>query len=402
MCLMRTEVLHLVRKLANEPSFAANPNLYVYDLPIIDRQVSRLASGLPDIGLYYAMKANPHQRILERMRTHPYVLGIEIASEGELDRALAVFHPDEVIFTGPGKTEHVLARAVSAGIRQLHVESVVEAVRVDRLVASLARSPLDILVRVNVAAQVDGLFNHATGKPSKFGIDESALPEALARIAALPGLRLLGLHLHAGSGYLEPGPFLAHFRHALVLTRDLRAAGFDIRVLDFGGGFGIDYEGSGRSLDVAAVGDGIAVATREAELADLRLIFELGRYLVGEAGYYVTEIVDIKSSQGRMQIITAGGTNHQRRPMAYKTNHPTRIIPMERADVFAGQPRVSRQRADIGGPLCTAADVLATDIYVEEARIGDLVAIGMSGAYGLSVGMVNFLNHPLAPEHFFG
>ncbi len=89
--------------------------------------------------------------------------------------------------------------------------------------------------------------------------------------------------------------------------------------------------------------------------------------------------------------------------MAYKTNHPTRIITMGRADVFVGRPRVSSQHVDIGGPLCTAADVLLpADAYIEEARIGDLVAIGMSGAYGLSVGMVNFLNHPPAPEHFFG
>lgn len=397
----RAEIEAEIRRLAAEPEFTDNPSFYLYDLDVVDRQLGGLEVAMPPgVELYYAMKANPHPRMLAHMRQRPYVRGVEIASQGEMRLAARVFDPAEIIFTGPAKTVAQLEEAVATGVRQVHVESVVEAIRLSRIAARRG-AIIDVLIRVNVAFRIAGAHNRAAGNSTKFGIDEESLAPAVTQIRQLPGLRVIGLHLFAGSGILHHEFLLEYLAHALDLARAVDPDRRWLEIVDFGGGFGIDYEGRGRTLDVAALGEGMGRVIESIGLQGTRIIFELGRYLVGEAGFYVTEIVDIKESRGKKHVITAGGTNHQRRPMQFKTNHPTFVLSMGRLPMFDAQPRVANEIVDVGGPLCTGNDVLATDLRLERAEIGDLLVVECSGAYGASVGMVNFLSHPPAPEHFF-
>lgn len=398
---MRREVRAEIDRIAGGADFAANPCFYIHDLAAIRARLREMEAHLPStLQVYYAMKANPHPRVLSELRRHPYVRGVEIASGGELARALEVYRADQILFTGPGKTNDELARALRAGIRQIHVESRAEAVRIDRLVAELGRNPADILIRVNIQHHVEGAAVTLAGGSSRFGIDEEALPEAALAIRALPGVRLRGLHLFAASGVLDHEVWLSYLRHCLELATRLAVGGAPLEVLDFGGGFGIDYAGSGLALDLAELARGASALVAEYGLTGTELVLELGKYLVGEAGWYVTEIVDIKVSRGVKQVVCAGGINHQRRPMMHGINHPTFVLPREAPPLYAGQPRVRDERVEVGGPLCSPRDVLARDLHLERADIGDLLVVGHSGAYGLSVALVDFLGHPTAPEYF--
>jgi 2-[(L-alanin-3-ylcarbamoyl)methyl]-2-hydroxybutanedioate decarboxylase len=404
---MRATVSPRVRaailEIARRPGFRENPCFYVHDLAVVDDRLRRLEVALPFAELFYAMKANPSAELLRHLRGARFVRGVEVASAGELDRALAAgFAAHEVIFTGPGKTAAELEHAVASGIARVHVESLVEAHRLNRVVLAAQAPPMEVLLRVNAVHELAGALNRAAGRSTKFGVDEAEVAAALTALDGLTGLRVRGLHVFAGSGVLDHRALLDFLRHALGLVRRLRDAGRELPVVDFGGGFGIDYRGVGEALDLAGLGAGLRGLVEELQLHDTRLLFELGRYVVGESGYYVAEIVDIKRSHGKLHIIAAGGINHQRRPMQYKVNHPTFIVPMERPPLFPGQPAVRDAIVDVDGPLCTAADVLATDLLVERAELGDLVVVGCSGAYGQSVAMVGFLSHPPAPEYFLG
>lgn len=390
-----------IRDIAESSEFRQHPCFYAYDLAKVDAQLQSLAQCLPPFcALYYAMKANPHQRLLESLRGYSIVAGIEIASAGEMEAAAAQFSPEQIIFTGPGKTDYELDRAVRVGIGQIHVESVLEATRLSRIATRLGVAPVAVLVRVNADYTLAGAHNRASGASSKFGIDEEVIEEHTRRIMALPSLRVRGFHMFGGSGVLDASCFVDYLQHVFAFVARMQRAGLPVDVIDIGGGFGIDYSGAGQELDVRVVGNAISDLRRSCGAAVERFVLELGRYVVGEAGHYVTEILDIKQSRGKKHLITAGGINHQRRPMAYQLNHPVTIIPRGRDEFGGDAPSVREERVDIGGPLCTQVDYLARDYFIPRAEVGDLVVIHCSGAYGLCFGHVNFLGHPLPAEHF--
>nr|VFK11153.1 MAG: Pyridoxal-dependent decarboxylase, pyridoxal binding domain [Candidatus Kentron sp. LPFa] len=172
----------------------------------------------------------------------------------------------------------------------------------------------------------------------------------------------------------------------------------DVPALDLGGGFGLDYRAENKHLDLARVGEGIHDLITEYSFEDKELILELGRFLVGGCGYYLTPIVDIKVSRNRKFILTAGGLNHFRRPVDHKVNHPVTVIPGKTPDYLNGAVEVWKEKADIGGPLCTPRDLIAKDQYLEYAKIGDSLIFGLAGAYGYSSSPVNFLSFPYPGE----
>lgn len=374
-------------------------SFYLHELAIARQHLQRLRRAMPArVQIYYAMKANPHAHALGFLSAQPELAGVEVASGGELRGALELVPGHRIAFSGPGKSQSELREAVNSGIGVVHVESLTEA---HRLAAAAAERGIrqDVLLRVNPGHGSGSLFNKCSRATSKFGIDEQELDRVLDAMKGLSALRVIGVHVHSGSGFLDAGEYLTHADGALRVALRVRQHGFAVERIGLGGGLGIDYQNKGIELDLERIGRGLDELARAHGLDDATLVIEPGRYLIGAAGMYVTPIIDIKVSGGRKIIITAGGINHQRRPSTYGGNHPVAIIGRGEAPLYDGQPAVEREVvAEIGGPLCTERDWLARDIYLENAAIGDLVVIGLSGAYGASASAERFLGHAPAAE----
>jgi diaminopimelate decarboxylase len=370
-------------------------SFYLYDLAPMRGKIADLKKRLPQgVEIFYAMKANPHPAFLEAARAAG-VAGIEIASLGEGNKAVrAGFRPQEIIFTGPGKSPEELAWSLDHGIRTVHIESLTEACRLNQLCAARGVTQ-DILIRVNPNFDIHGAQAKFSGGSQKLGIDDTKLHQHLPAILALKNLRLRGLHVYAASGVLRVEDLLKNCQLVFDMAKGVEAAFPQVRcdIIDFGGGFGIDYLESGEDFSAETYTAGLQKLIDQYGFAGRRFVLELGRYLTADSGWFCTEILDIKESYGTRQVICAGGTNHFRRPAALSINHPVVILPMGRPPVFAGQESVRSEKVYIGGPLCNTADKLARDIYIEKAEIGDLAVFCLAGAYGLSMSHLEFLSH---------
>lgn len=368
-------------------------------------KIAQLKQLLPaSLKIYYAMKANPHPAFLKAAKAAG-VAGIEIASYGEGEKARAAgFSGPEIIFTGPAKSPEELGWALKNKLHTIHIESLTEAHRLNALCASLGVTQ-NILVRINPNFHIHGSAASFSGDSSKMGIDESQIDELLPQIFALPHLRFQGLHVYAASGVLAEADLLKNVELVFALTQRIEKKWPNQRcaIIDFGGGFGIDYAQSNADFSPQKYADGLKKLIAQFNLADRAFVLELGRYLTADSGWYITEILDIKESLGKKQVLCAGGSHHFRRPVALGLNHPVSIVPMQAPKVFAGQLSASKESVFLGGPLCNSADKLAPkDVYVESAAIGDLVVISLAGAYGLSMSHTGFLSHPLPLEIVIG
>lgn len=373
--------------------------LYVYDRAILDRQLARLRAALPaGFSVCYSVKANPNRAVLRHFLARD--CGLEVASAGELAEALAAGCPPErIFFAGPGKTEAELEEAVARGVGEIHVESATEG----RRIASIARrraTRARIALRVNPGAAAQGGAMRMGGKPAPFGVDEEQLDGVLDELAADPALDVRGLHLFTGTQILDHATLVEQYRHGLGIGRRVAGRlGRPLRTLDFGGGFGIPYFANENELDTGKLAEELRALFIEPEGDPLfrgtRFVVEPGRYLVGEAGLFVTRVTDIKVSRGKTFLITDGGMNNHLAAsgnlgQVIKRNYPiaiaSRITPGPTAPV------------DVVGPLCTPLDTLARDVALPRAEIGDLVVIFQSGAYGLTASPVLFLGHAVPPE----
>lgn len=376
-------------------------SFYLYDLSVMATKIADLRKQLPDaVGIYYAMKANPHQAFLECARKAG-VNGIEIASMGEALGAIAAgFKPSQIIFTGPGKSPEELEWGAKNGIKMLHIESLTEAHRLNAICARLGKTQ-DILVRVNPNFHVHGAQANFSGDSSKLGMDQEMFRQCLPDLLDMSHLNFKGLHVYSASGVLEVKDVLRNCELVFELAQEIEAGhqGVVCQTIDFGGGFGIDYEMSGKDFDPETYAKGLDELIARFGFENRQLVIELGRFLTADSGWYCTEILDIKTSLGKKQIVCAGGSHHFRRPAALRINHPLAILPMHAPKVFDGQESVENEPAFIGGPLCNSADKLATnDVHIQSAKIGDIVVLGLAGAYGYSMSHLHFLSHALPPE----
>jgi len=379
-------------------------NCYVYDTAPMRAKLRELARRMPEgVQPFYAMKANPHPAFLAAAR-EAGAAGIEIASLGEGEKALAAgFAPSELIFTGPGKSPEELRWAVEQGIRTVHVESLVEAHRLQRICEAL-NTRQDVLLRINANFDIHEAQTTFSGGSKKFGIDEEKLDAALPVLLGPDRLRFRGLHVFAASGVLRAEDLLKNCELVFGMADRIERAHPGVRcdIIDFGGGFGIDYLETGHDFDLAAWAEGLRELIARFGFAGRSFVLELGRWLAADSGWFCTEILDIKDSRGKKQVICAGGINHFRRPAALAINHPLMIVRMGRQALFAGQESVRREKAYFGGPLCTGADKLANDVFVEAADVGDIAVFGYAGAYGLTMSNIEFLSHPRPAEVVLG
>jgi len=375
-------------------------NCYIYDTVAMRNKITHLADIMPaGVETFYAMKANPHAEFL-RAAFEAGARGIEIASLGEAEKAVAAgFRPGQLIYTGPGKSPEELVWAVEHGIRTVHIESLTEAYRLNTI-ASEAGLHQDILLRINANFDIHEAQTTFSGGSKKFGVDEEQLDDVLPQILALEHLNFRGLHVYAASGVLNVDDLLKNCELVFGMAQHIESeyAGAICDIIDFGGGFGVDYLELGYDFDPQAYADGLAKLIEQYGFGGRTFFLELGRYLAADSGWFCTEILDIKVSRGKKQVICAGGINHFRRPAALAINHPLAVLRMSRSPLFAGQVSIRDESVYFGGPLCTGADKLANDIAVEAADIGDIAIFGLAGAYGLSMSNIEFLSHARPEE----
>ena len=369
--------------------------LFVYSSDLIRRRMADLRAAMPPrLRIHYAMKANPYGPILELMGT--LVDGFDIASGGELRMALAAGLPAERIsFAGPGKRDEELAAAIFAGVT-LNLESEAEAHRALAIAERHGATPR-LAIRVNPAFELRGSGMKMGGGAKPFGIDAERVP-ALARVVIAAGAEWRGLHIFAGSQALDAEAIVETQGNVLDLAAKLsEEIGAPLPHLNMGGGFGIPYFNGDQPLDIASIGAALAerFAALPGALALTEFAIELGRYLVGEAGIYLTRIVDRKVSHGAVYLVTDGGLHHQ---LAASGNFGTvvrRNYPAAIASKFGAEPV---EEASIVGCLCTPLDRLSDQALLPRAEAGDLVAIFCAGAYGASASPSAFLGQGPARE----
>ena len=373
--------------------WATETPVFVYDAGIVAARVNRFRAAFPAVDLHYAIKANPLPALLERIA--PMVDGLDVASGGELERALAVKPAAAISFAGPGKRDAELIGAIRSGAT-LNVESEGEAERALRLGEGLGVAPR-LAVRVNPDIELRGSGMRMGGRPSPFGVDAVRAAALVRRILAGGG-DWRGFHIYAGSQALDAGAIVETQAATLALAARLAdEAGEAPPLVNLGGGFGVPYFAGDTALDVERVGAALADAldARPDVLTDARFAIELGRWLVAEAGVYLTRIVDRKDSQGETFLVTDGGLNHQ---LAASGNFGTvvrRNYPLALAGDIGG---AAVETVSVVGPLCTPLDRLGDRIGLSHAEPGDLIALFLAGAYGASASPAAFLGHPAALE----
>lgn len=373
---------------------AGDTPLFVYDLGLIAERVDVLRSALPaDVGIHYAIKANPHPELLAGIA--PLVDGLDVASGGELAQALAVKPAAEISFAGPGKRDDELAAAIAAGAT-LNAKSEGEVARAIAIGDRLGIAPR-LAVRVNPDFELRGSGMRMGGRASPFGVDAARVP-ALVRTILASGAEWRGFHIFAGSQALDTAAIIETQAATVALAARLAdEAEAAPPLVNLGGGFGIPYFAGDLPVDVAAVGAalGQALATRPATLADSAFAIELGRWLVGEAGVYLTRVIDVKDSGGERFVIVDGGLHHQ---LAASGNFGTVVRRNYPLAVAGRMAEPATQTASVVGCLCTPLDRLADKVALPEVAVGDLIAIFLAGAYGATASPAAFLGHPAARE----
>ncbi|NJM50435.1 MAG: pyridoxal-dependent decarboxylase, exosortase A system-associated [Sphingomonadales bacterium] len=369
--------------------------LFVYSRAHLQRRVADLRAALPSrVAIHYAMKGNPFPPLLRFMNA--LVDGFDLASGGEMELALtAGVAADKMSFAGPGKRDRELEAAIARGVT-INLESEGEAGRAIDIANRFGITP-KLAVRVNPSFDLKGSGMKMGGGAKQFGVDAERVP-ALVKQILERGADWRGFHIYAGSQALNADAIIEMQAATLALVTDLTAEiGTPPVHVNLGGGFGIPYFAGDEPLDIYAVGSALdaALGAMPDDLANTGYCIELGRYLVGEAGVYLTRIIDRKVSHGETFLVTDGGLHHQ---LAASGNFGTvirRNYPIAIATRFDAK---AEEVVSVTGCLCTPLDMLGNHVHLPRADVGDLVAIFCAGAYGASASPANFLEQGAAKE----
>jgi diaminopimelate decarboxylase len=362
---------------------------YCYSSATLERHYRVFAEAFAgtDALVCYAVKANSNQAVLATLAR--LGAGMDIVSEGELRRALAAKVPAErIVFSGIGKTKDEMAAGLDAGILCFNVESEPELEALAEVAAAKGRrAPISVRVNPDVDARTHRKI--ATGKSeNKFGIPIARARAVYARAARLPALKVTGVDMHIGSQITELGPFDNATQLLAELARDLLAEGHALRHLDLGGGLGIPYRDD--DPPPPEPHSYAAIIKRHTQGLGLKLIFEIGRMIAGNAGILVMRVVYVKHGEGKVFVIVDAGMNDLIRPTLYEAEH-------EIKPVREPAPGAARIVADVVGPVCETGDYLALGRELTAPKPGDLLAIMTAGAYGAVQGST-YNTRPLVPE----
>jgi diaminopimelate decarboxylase len=373
--------------------------LFVYSKQVLDAKWRVLRKALPpEFSIYYSIKANPNPILAGLLVAND--CGLEIASAGEFALALrAGCAAGRMLFAGPGKGVDELEEVLLGGIGEIHLESLMEANRLGKICRRLGLRAR-VAIRVNPSSDAQGGAMRMGGKAAPFGVDEEQLPDVLGQVQCIDGLDLQGLHFYLGTQILDCAVLIRQYRHALQVSREATLRlGRPLGAIDFGGGLGIPYFSGETELDLEQFShelEGILKDLRhDAAFTGTRLVIEPGRFLVGEAGIYVTQVRDVKVSRGKKFVVVDGGMNHHLAAsgnlgQVIKRNFPLRVLNK------LNEP--DQETVDIVGPLCTPLDVLARDVSMPRLEAGDWIGVFQSGAYARTASPLGFLSYPSPTE----
>ena len=372
---------------------------FIYDPRIFDLKLAALRAALPPaVEVCYSVKANPNPFVLRHFVSRG--CGLEIASGGEFLRALeAGCAPEQILFAGPGKTEAELKLVLAGNIGEIHLESATEVSRIASIARDLGRRA-KVAIRINPAGGVEGGAMRMGGRALPFGVDEEILEDILDLVLAQPFLDFRGIHLFAGTQILDADVLVNQYQYALEIARRVaRRIGHPLHTVDFGGGLGIPYFSHEKELDLERLHAGLVSPFEnigsDSQFRGTRFLVEPGRFLTGEAGVYLTRVIDVKVSRGKKFVIVDGGMNHHLAAsgnlgQTIKRNYPVAIL--NKLD----QP--AEETVDVVGPLCTPLDTLARGVTLPAPCVGDLFGVFQSGAYARTASPLGFLSHPQPPE----
>lgn len=369
---------------------------FAYDRTLLSARVARLRAELPSgVELSYAIKANPMPAVVQHLAG--LVDAFDVASGLELRTALDTPMPARrVSFAGPGKSPDELRQAVAAGVT-IELESETEAGRVAVAGEELGVRPR-VAVRVNPDFLVKGSGMRLGGGPQQFGVDAEQVPALLKSVVAAD-LELLGLHVFAGSQNLRAELLCeAQQRTVELVLRLAEQSPVPLSYVNLGGGFGIPYFDKDEPLDLGAIGRNLGElldGSLRPALPEARVVLELGRYIVGECGVYVTRVLDRKESRGRVYLVVDGGLHHQLAASGNFGQVIRRNYPLAVGNRMDQEPE---RKFTVVGKLCTPLDLLGDDVQLPDADIGDLIVIFQAGAYGRTASPTAFLSHPEPAE----
>ncbi len=368
---------------------AVGTPFYVYSTATLLRHFTLFDEALEGVDhlVCYAMKAASNQAILKTLAQAG--AGMDVVSGGEYRRAKAAGVPaDKIVFSGVGKTAAEIRLALEGGIRQFNVESEPEMALIDATARAM-NTVAPITIRVNPDVDAKTHAKIATGKSeNKFGIPISRAREVYRLAATMPGLRVIGIDVHIGSQLTDLAPFEQAYRKVADLTEILRADGHEIMRLDLGGGLGIPYARDNQAPPLPS--DYGAMVRRTLGHLGCEIEIEPGRLIAGNAGLMVSEVIYVKSGEGRDFLIIDGAMNDLIRPAMYEAWHD--IIP-----VVEPVPGAEQAKYDIVGPVCESGDTFARERMMPPVAPGDLVAFRSAGAYG-AVMSSEYNSRPLIPE----
>jgi diaminopimelate decarboxylase len=362
---------------------------YCYSTATLTRHYQVFAeafSGVPSL-VCFALKANSNQAVIATLAR--LGAGADIVSGGELMRALSAGVPaNKIVFSGVGKTREEMAMGLKAGIYCFNVESEPELAALSEVAASLGTAaPVSVRINPDVDAKTHAKI--ATGKSeNKFGVPLARAREIYRNAAKLPGIRITGVDMHIGSQITELSPFENAVTLIVELARDLMRDGHKLAHIDFGGGLGIPYHPENEPPPLPkAYAEMVKRLTKD---LNLKLVFEVGRLIAGNAGILVTRVIYVKQGAEKTFVVVDAAMNDLVRPTLYDAYHE--ILPLREAPVN-GQTMI----ADVVGPVCETGDYLALDRKLPRLEAGDLLAIMTAGAYG-AVQASTYNTRPLIPE----
>lgn len=364
---------------------------YAYDRGLIHARIAAVRHALPSgVHLHYALKANPMPALVAHLR--PLVDGMDVASAGELKIALdSGANPHCIGFAGPGKRTTELHQAMAAGVL-LHVESVRELKELAQAAQAVGRAAR-VALRINPDWETRGAGMHMGGGAKPFGIDAEQAPTVLRSLKNY-GVSFEGFHIYPGSQNLRGEVIAESLRRSLNLVLRLaQDAPAPIKHVNLGGGWGIPYFPGEKSLELEPVSDALAnvQVKLHRELPEAKLVLELGRYLVGEAGIYVARVTERKISRDKIFLIVDGGMHHHLAASGNFGQVIRRNFPVAIGNRLNTQ---EQEIVSVVGPLCTPLDLLAEQVSMPFAHPGDLVVVFQSGAYGATASPQAFLGHP--------
>jgi len=358
---------------------------FFYDLDFLKGHLEHMATNLdPDIKLWYACKANPMSAILKVLRNLGF--GIDVASEGELHQALNTgIDPNEILATGPGKSKEYLRHLVKSGVKTIVLESINQAYWLNEVAAEEDASYIDCLLRVQLDWD-QGKSVLGGDDITPFGI--SASDWSALDFQKCNQLNIRGFHVFQWGNILDLSQLEQIWRKTIIEMKSLsESMNIDLEILDLGGGLGIPYNFVDTPIDFQDVHKILVSLKKEFNLS--KIWMELGRFTVGESGYYFTKVVDRKTARGREILVCDGGINHIARVALTSQAFPATAYKEHSSNT---------ETFHIHGPLCTALDFLGAFEFPSDIEIGDWVVFHKSGAYGFTESMPFFLCHKLAGE----